>query len=304
MSRAPERVAPQAKIIRGTGPGKQNPIETWRLEAGTAVCEVAPSRGGLVTRFAVDGEEILYMDQATLRDRTQKVRGGIPVLFPIAGALAGDRYECGGRSYPMRQHGLARQAAWSVHNVGGARLTLEFRSSPATKASFPFDFAYRLTIDIERAGFRSLVLDSEIEHLGTDPGAPAMPLHFGFHPYFWVPELDKPRTRLDIPARTALDNQTGRTGPWSGELDHTQSVQDLHLQGLSGNSATLTLPGKLPRTLTWSDSYSTIVVWTTSIKDFICIEPWSAPSDALNSGEGLVRLPPGEIHRASFTISV
>lgn len=303
MSPPPDRPPaqpPQAKIIRGTGPGKANPIETWRLEAGTTVCEVAPSRGGIVTRFAVDGDEILYLDSATLRDRSQKVRGGIPVLFPIAGALSGDRYTVGGRSYAMRQHGLARQAAWSVHSVGGARLVLEFRSTPATQASFPFDFIYRLAIDIEHAGFRSLVLESEFENCGREP----MPLHHGFHPYFHVADAAKPGTRVDIPARSLLDNHSGARGEWRGEIDYTASIQDLHLSDLHGQTVTLDIPGKPRRTLTFSENYSQIVVWTTALKDFICIEPWSAPADALNTGTGLHTIAPGGTHRASFTIAV
>lgn len=300
MPAATERVPPQAKILRGTGPGKSNPIETWRIEAGTAVCEVAPSRGGLVTRFCVDGDEILYMDQASLRDRNQKVRGGIPVLFPIAGALSGDRYEIAGRSFALRQHGLARQASWGVHKVGGARLVLEFRSTPATQASFPFEFIYRLAIDLEHAGFRSLVLESEIENVGRD----AMPLHFGFHPYFLVTDAEKAKTRVSIPARTLLDNHTGERGEWRGEIDYTASIQDLHLGDLFGQTATLDIPGKPRRTLTWNESYSQIVVWTTALKDFLCIEPWSGPADALNSGVGLHSVAPGQIHRARFAITV
>lgn len=300
MSVPSERVPPQAKIIRGTGPGKANPIETWRIEAGTAVCEVAPSRGGIVTRFCVDGDEILYMDQATLRDRTQKVRGGIPVLFPIAGALSGDRYEVAGRSFAMRQHGLARQASWAVHKVGGARLVLEFRSTPATQASFPFDFSYRLAIDLGHAGFRSLVLESEFENTGHKP----MPLHFGFHPYFLVTDAEKPQTRVSIPARSRVDNHSGERGEWDGVIDYSASIQDLHLSELFGQTATLDIPGKPRRTLTWDDSYTQIVVWTTALKDFLCIEPWSAPADALNSGIGLRTLPPGGTHRARFTIAV
>lgn len=300
MSVPSERVPPQAKIIRGTGPGKANPIETWRIEAGTAVCEVAPSRGGIVTRFCVDGDEILYMDQATLRDRNQKVRGGIPVLFPIAGALAADRYEIAGRSFAMRQHGLARQAGWTVHSVGGARLVLEFRSTPATQASFPFDFVYRLAIDLEHAGFRALVLESEFENTGREP----MPLHHGFHPYFLVTDVEKPATRVSIPARSQLDNHTGERSEWRGTIDYSASIQDLHLSDLFGQTATIDIPGKRRRTLTWSEDYTQVVVWTTALKDFLCIEPWSAPADALNTHVGLRMLAPGETHRARFSIAV
>ena len=52
---------------------------------------VVPSRGALVTSLFARGREWLYLDEATLRDRTQNVRGGVPVLFPSPGKLAGER---------------------------------------------------------------------------------------------------------------------------------------------------------------------------------------------------------------------
>src|SRR5438552_3652936 len=107
-----ERRGPSAQMTRGPGG-----MDLWTIYHGAAVAEVLPQRGGLVTRFAVGRDEVLYLDPTTLVDRTKNVRGGIPVLFPIAGRLGGDRYLIDGASYPMRQHGLARQAPWSVIDV-------------------------------------------------------------------------------------------------------------------------------------------------------------------------------------------
>jgi galactose mutarotase-like enzyme len=36
------------------------------------------------------------------------------------------------------------------------------------------------------------------------------------------------------------------------------------------------------------------VVWTLAGRDFVCVEPWTAPADALNTGESLITLAPGE----------
>lgn len=271
----------------------------WRLTAGQAVAEVAPSRGGIVTRFAVGDDEVLYLDPRTLADKTEKVRGGIPVLFPIAGKLEGDRYQAQGRSYPMRQHGLARQAPWSVVNVEAAHLTMEFRSDAATRASFPFEFSYRITVDVGRAGFRSLALETVVENLGTQP----MPLHTGLHPYFLVPERDKDRFTVDVTAGTAYDNISGQTRPFDGNLNFDAEL-DLHLSDVSGTEATLHVPGKLPRHLSFTGFYSQIVFWTLTVKDFVCVEPWSGPGNALNSGIGLITLEPGETAEGEFIVSI
>jgi galactose mutarotase-like enzyme len=279
------------------GPGG---LDMFRLSAGDAVAEVAPSRGGLVTRFAIGDDELLYLDPATLADRKQNVRGGIPVLFPVAGRLSGDRYTLpGGASFPMRQHGLARHAAWEVTHIVQARLTMQLTSSSTSRGTFPFDFAFRVTVDLGRAGYRSMAIEVEAENRGPQP----MPLHCGFHPYFQVPEIQKGELRVDVEATSAYDNQTGQTGPYPRPIDFTATEVDLHLGGLKARRATLHVPGKPPRLLTFSDLFSTVVLWTTTLKDFVCVEPWTAPADALNTGVGLTTLKPGEIRKGEFVIS-
>lgn len=299
----PQEGQPQTRQFRGpTIPGRKGPgpIVMFRLTAGNAVAEVAPSRGGIVTRFAVGDEEVLYLEPLTLADKKEKVRGGIPVLYPIAGRLTGDRYQVNGRSYPMRQHGLARQAPWSVANIEGGHMTLEFRSDAVTRTSFPFEFSYRLTVDIDRAGHRSLALESEISNLGKEP----MPLHTGFHPYFFVPDRDKGEVFVECAAATAYDNIRGDTAAWEGEVDLTAAEVDLHLRDLVTDRAILHLPGRLPRVLQFQGFYSSVVLWTLAGKDFVCVEPWSAPGDALNTGKGLLTVEPGETKKGTFIISI
>src|SRR5205085_3811382 len=132
--------------------------------------------------------------------------------------------------------------------VETGHLTMEFRSDAATRASFPFEFSYRVTVDVGRAGYRSLVLDSVVENRGTEP----MPLHTGLHPYFLVPERDKDRFTLDVSAATAYDNITGLSGPFDGKPNFDFGELDLHLSDVSSTSATLHVPGKLPRQLSFT----------------------------------------------------
>src|SRR5438132_2165715 len=79
-------------------------MKTSALAGDGALAEVVPERGGLVTRFRVQGRGLLYLDEATLADRSKNVRGGVPVLFPIAGKAP--------EGGAMKQHGFARNRAW------------------------------------------------------------------------------------------------------------------------------------------------------------------------------------------------
>src|SRR4051812_11386022 len=89
-------------------------LETVTLVDQAARVVVAPSRGGMVTRFEVNGEPVLFLDAASLTDLAKNVRGGNPVLFPSPGPLAGERFTRDGKSGSMKQHGFARQEAWTV----------------------------------------------------------------------------------------------------------------------------------------------------------------------------------------------
>ncbi|MCS6913975.1 MAG: aldose epimerase [Myxococcales bacterium] len=290
----PTRREPSAR--RSVGPGG---LEVWELAAGLASARVIPSRGGLVTRFAVGHDEVLYLDPETLPERSKSVRGGIGVLFPIAGRLTGDRYTVDSTTYPMRPHGLARQAPWGIREVSGARITMELCSSEATRVNYPFEFTYRLTVDLGRAGGRSLALEQEIDNTGRRP----LPLHLGFQPYLAVPEERKHQARVETAARTCYDNLRGEIVPYAPP-DFGAGEVDLHLLDHRSMGTRLHVPGRPARILQWSAQYTVLVLWTQRYKGFICVEPWTAPADAFNSGQGLVLLPPGERFAGHLIITV
>lgn len=49
--------------------------------------EIVPEKGGIVTNWKIQGQNILYLDQERFKNPSLSVRGGIPVLFPICGNL-------------------------------------------------------------------------------------------------------------------------------------------------------------------------------------------------------------------------
>ena len=67
---------------------------------------VAPERGALARSFVVGGQELLYLDEATIADPERNVRGDIPVLFPSLGKLHEDRWQRDGRSVVMSSMAL------------------------------------------------------------------------------------------------------------------------------------------------------------------------------------------------------
>ena len=264
------------------------------LKAGDSVAEVIPERGGLVSRFTVEGEPVLYLDASTLAPGGN-VRGGIPVLFPSPGVLPGGQYPVEGQAHPMRRHGFARDLPWEVRAQEEARVVLALGHSEQTLREFPWRFEALLTVSLENG---ALHLSFSAENRDTRP----MPVHFGYHPYFHVPQTNKAAARVDTDATRAFDNRTGQPVAFSG-LDLTGPEVDLHLLDHSRPGTTLHRgPGLRPVELSWSPAFTTVVVWTLVGRDFVCVEPWTAPGGALRTGQGLEHVAPGDTFTTRFEL--
>ncbi len=251
---------------------------------------LAPSRGGLATRLVLGGVDVFYLDEATLADPTKNVRGGNPVLFPQPGKLTGDAFThaASAMAGTLKQHGFARNLPWDVARTsteGAASATLRLASSEATRAAYPWDFTVEYTYTLTSGLLR-------IDQRFLNRSATPMPFGAGFHPYFLLPQSEKGDAKIGTRAARAFDNVTKKDIVLGG-IDLTSKEIDLHLHD----------HGAAPCTLTWaggeivvrgSREFSHWVVWTLAGKDFVCVEPWTCPGDALNSGERLLVLAPGE----------
>jgi galactose mutarotase-like enzyme len=266
---------------------QRTPLETLELRdpSGGSRVLLAPERGGLVTRFSVAGRELLYLDEATLLDPGKNVRGGVPVLFPAAGKLSGGRWQRGARGGALGQHGFARNLPWAVVDRSAAEATLRLASTQATLAAFPWEFELTFRFSLRGPVLR---IDQRYKNCSSDP----LPFSCGFHPYFLVPQAAKAAARVETRATRAFDNTRQLEVPLAGPIDLTAAEVDLHLEDHGGSSAALQLPdGRIE--LRGSEQLWRWVIWTLAGKEFVCLEPWSAPGDALNSGRTLLHAPPG-----------
>jgi galactose mutarotase-like enzyme len=259
-------------------------MQTLMLRDGASRAEIVPERGGIITRFAVGESPVLYLDEATLVDPTKNVRGGVPVLFPSPGKLTGDAFAYDGRRGQLGQHGLARTLPWTVVAADERRAVLELRSDDATRVRYPWSFALRTTITLVGPRLR---LDQRVSNLDDAP----LPFGLGLHPYFFVADADKAASQIDTAATRAFDNVRKEIVALRG-IDLTQPEVDLHLLDHGATHGVLRTPRGVIR-VDASAEYRRWVVWTLRGRDFVCLEPWTCPGDALNTGEGLLVLPPG-----------
>lgn len=277
-----------------------DPLESLRLEdeAAGSMVQLAPSRGGMVTRFLVRGVPVVFLDETTLRDRGKSVRGGIPVLFPIAGKLPDNRYATAGRAFTMKQHGFARDLPWTVVDEStrdGASVTLGLAASEATRAQYPFEFALRFTV---RLRAEVLTVEQRIENQDDVP----MPIQPGLHPYFFVPDGIKGGTRIDTDATRGHDNRTGTDVEVPVPIELAGREVDLFLYDHRPRETTLHRPGLPGIRIQFGADQSVLVVWTLPGRDFVCVEPWRAKPGTLASG-GAPLVAPGTSESTTLTLS-
>jgi len=244
------------------------------LEQDEVAARVAPARGALVTALNVGGRDVLFMDRATLADPAKSVRGGIPLLFPFAGRLDGDRLEHAGTT--MKQHGFARNKAWTVLEQGRAAVRLSLTDDAQTRGAYPHALRLAQSVTLRPRG---LQIELRIDNRGDTP----MPVAPGWHPYFTCRSADKPRVvprgfdGLD-PARFTSDAEFdfGVTAPADGR-------------------AGFDIPGLGRLELSFSPEMRFLQCWGLPGRDFICLEPFLGPNNAINTPARLA-IAPGATH--------
>jgi galactose mutarotase-like enzyme len=261
--------------------------------------EIVPERGGIVTRWSLHNQEILYMDAERFANPQMSIRGGIPILFPICGNLPDNLYTIDGKQYTLKQHGFARDLPWEVTEQSTqdlVSLTLVLNSNNQTYAVYPFDFQLAFTYQLKG---NTLTIQQRYTNRSAEP----MPFSVGLHPYFYT--ADKTQVEFDIPASQYLDQISKETHDFSGGFDFNREEIDVAFTSIRRQSTSATDTGQQVKiSLTYDDLYSTLVFWTVKGKDYYCLEPWSAPRNALNTGEQLQRLEPGASCEASVQLQV
>lgn len=279
---------------------QQNQYRTYTLsdQAAQSRLEVVPERGGLITRWQLQGQDILYLDAERFADPTRSVRGGIPILFPICGNLPDDQYTEAGQTYTLKQHGFARDLPWQVidrQTQSGVQLTLQLDSNEQTRAVYPFEFRLIFTYRLQG---NSLEIRQQVLNQSDRP----MPFSMGLHPYFAV--ADKTQLEFEIPATQFQDQITKEMHTFSGEFDWNRDEIDIAFRPISQHRAQARdRHRQLQLNLEFDETYSTLVFWTVRGKDYYCLEPWTAPRNALNSGEDLILLEPGAEHDSWVRLS-
>lgn len=292
----------------------------YRLTAGDLAATFLPGLGMLCASLTHRGEEMLGRGEDFDKYVQQGSTMGIPFLYPWANRLDGFRYAAAGKSVELDKSSPQLHLDGNglpMHGVPGAKLEWSVRdeSADGTKAVLRAGLAWRSAARFALFPFTHSLEIAEVLTPDTltvtttvrpDVGV-AMPVSFGFHPYFRLPGVPRREWTLELPAlrRLTVDARQIPTGEetdfsWKpqplGERSFDDPFRCLEPQARFAISA-----GGRRLTVEFLEGYPFAQIYAPAGRDFIAIEPMTAPGNALNSGCPVTAA--GESFVASFRIA-
>ncbi|MBT2731377.1 aldose 1-epimerase family protein [Carnobacterium sp. ISL-102] len=267
-------------------------------------------------KHPTEGIEYLWQGDPTFWGRKA------PVLFPIVGRLQNDQYRYKGKTYPLNQHGFARDSEFHVEEQTATMVRLTTYSTPDTKKYYPFDFQLTLiyTLEANTVNVSYLVKNTHASEelyfsIGGHPGFNVpMTSDTTFEDYYlsFLPR----RTRGQIPLDGSyLDLENKTLGQTNTEiaLKRTLFNNDALIYETKGKNTFSIHSEKTTHSvsLTFED-FPFTGIWSPPKKEapFVCIEPWFGIADTtdftgeLNEKLGIQHLKGKEAFSANYTISL
>ena len=296
-------------------------VITWRgvgaveLCLGDSTVIVVPELGMLVASFVVNGHEFVARPGGLASYRAGHTTA-VPLLYPWANRLSRRSYNVGETAVSLRGlalhtdpnglpiHGtMTARPEWEMVALGRGRMRarFDFGAHPDLLASFPFPHVIEVSVTVGNA--RLEVTTSVVAH-----GDAPVPVSFGWHPYWRVPGRRHSWT-VELPdlERVRLDRRGLPTGSRSHAPAETVALADHEFDDLftaAGSRRSVTLHGRGAQLRVDLDAgYPFLQFYAPAGSPFCCLEPMTAPTNALVTGNHPV-VAPGESFHATFVASV
>ena len=253
-----------------------------------------PRRGGLITNWVCNDNQILYFDQKRFLDKRKSIRGGIPILFPICGNLE-NKNLFGDDFLDLMQHGFARDQEWNYRfNQSKNTLCLTLNDNEITRKYYPYYFELKIGINL---CIETLILDIEIFNKSNV----TMPVNFGLHPYFIISDFSNVKF-VNYP-KCCLNQKNNNLVKTENLLRNSFKGIDL-LMYSSGKTSFIDYGFKRMITLTNPSPFDVSVIWTDPPRKMICLEPWTSPRNSLVNGFRKIQIHPNSSQKLCTSISV
>jgi galactose mutarotase-like enzyme len=276
---------------------------------------------GIAATVKADGAELCSLKNAEGRELLWQAGPEwprhSPLLFPIVGRLKNDELRHRGKTYPMTQHGFARDQRFDWMQRGPNSCKLVLTDSTETRTRYPFAFRLAVSFTAARA-------DLDVAFEVTNTGDEMLPASIGAHPAFnWplLPGLAKDAYEItfsnDEPApirrlKAGLMRAMPEPNPVSGKkLALSERLFDddaVIFDRLVSTSARYAAEHGPSIEVSW-DGFQELGIWSKlGGAPFLCIEPWRGfASPAAFDGEfihkpGLMHIAPAEKRVLTYRI--
>ena len=306
-------------------------MELITLEADGERAVIVPGAGCQCLGYRAGMLEVIAGPANPDAWREHPHRGGIPILFPWPGRVAGACFTFEGREYrlPVNDpahghaiHGLACERAFRVMRRGPCFVTAILDSSDYADLNSIWPWPFVLEIDYEVGN--GLRLKARI----TNSGDLVMPFGFGAHPYFHAPlnpkgVRDAMLIELDANARWPLDARlipTGDAERLAGKYDlraprplgadtYDDAFRMVPIAGRTSTPRARLIDPSLEIALEIGadPAFGEFVVYAPAERPVVALEPYTCAPDAFNLAArgiaaGMRELAPGQTFEAGFEI--
>lgn len=239
-----------------------------------------------------------------------------PILFPIVGKVKNNMLRYNGESYPMSQHGFARDQVFEKISESPNEVWYQLKANSHTLAIYPFDFTLQLGYTLT-----ATTLTCSYKLLNND----TRPMYFsiGAHPGFNLPTgkltdycivFEQAETQERHLLSEGLFNGTTKpvlSTPTQINL-HSSLFDDDAIVFKNLNSRKLTLQHEKDSfsIQLHFDGFPYMGIWTQKGNEqYICLEPWCGHADPieghqdLSTKQGIVCLKANESFNRSYSLT-
>jgi aldose 1-epimerase len=270
----------------------------------------APEAGMVCASLQADGAELLGQRGGLEKYKTTGSTFGIPLLHPWA-----NRWD---RELDSPYVRIDPETGLPIHGLLNGWPEWTVTSSEADAVSAEFDFAsndellrvfpYPHVVGVDASlGTGALTITTRVRPTGDVP----VPIAFGWHPYLTLPGVPRDDWRVTLPVheRLVLDDRKLPTGEVE-EVDYPAAMPlagkafDDGFRGARDGTVFAVEGGRRRLELEFVSGYPFAQVFAPPGDELIALEPMTAPTNALNTGDGLRHAGPGEPFEATFRVAV
>lgn len=265
------------------------------------------TKGAEIKSIKKNGKEIIWEGDPSVWS------GQTPILFPICGGLKDDKFIYGGKEYTLEKHGYARISEFEIEKADKSSAVFLLKSNEESLKKYPFEYEFRVFFTLDE---NTLKVDYTAKNTGDKTMYYAAGAHEAYACANGIEEWSVIFEKDEEFKRTVLNGnlleltpvpfaENGKELPLKNEYFETDAIV---LENIKSRRVTLKNRNTKENIDVEFEGNDYLLIWTKPGANYICIEPWGALPDFVDSDnrlehkKGITALAKGEEHTNSHKI--